>query len=225
MPVGAVFGGWRGGLAAWSVFAAATLAIWLPQTRRAAVPAEPGARTAGLTRSPVAWAVTPLFATQSVLAFVVMAWLPTVYLDAGFAPDEAGALLAAALLVGVPVYFAVPVLGALGAGTTVAEIAGLTGLLLRPETTPWLWAVLIGIGGGAFPLTLALFSMRTRTAADTAALSAMVQTAGYLLVASGPFAVGVLRDVTGSWTMPISLLLAICAAQTARFFSAGNHAS
>ncbi|MFI0482299.1 MFS transporter [Actinomadura sp. 9N215] len=229
VPAGDAVGGWRGGLASWSVLAAVTLAIWLPQTRRSVAPAEPRAPATAMMRSPVAWAVTLLFATQSVLAFVVMAWLPTIYLDAGFPPDRAGTLLAVALLVGVPVYFVVPVLaarlrrqGALGAGMTAVQIVGLTGLLLRPESVPWLWAMLIGIGGGVFPLTLALFSMRTRTATETATLSAMAQSAGYLLAALGPFTIGVLRDVTGSWTTPLSLLIAICLVQAALSFSAGK---
>ncbi|TDB88458.1 MFS transporter [Actinomadura sp. KC216] len=229
VPIGDAAGGWRGGLAAWSVLAAAALAIWLPQMRRSHAPAEPRAPVAAMIRSPVAWAVTLLFATQSVLAFVVMAWLPTIYIDAGFAPGEAGTLLAVALLVGVPVYFVVPVLaarlrrqGSLGAGMTAVQIVGLAGLLLRPESVPWLWAVLIGIGGGVFPLTLALFSMRTRTATDTATLSAMAQSAGYLLAALGPFTIGVLRDVTDSWTTPVSVLMAICVVQAALSFSAGK---
>ncbi|RFS84563.1 MFS transporter [Actinomadura spongiicola] len=229
VPLGATLGGWRGGLASWAVLAAATLALWLPRTRRTAAPAESRAPVTAMLRSPVAWAVTLLFGTQSVLAFVVMAWLPTIYTDAGFAPDEAGTLLAVALLVGVPVYFVVPVLaarlrrqGALGAGMTVVQIVGLVGLLLSPGTLPWLWAVLVGIGGGVFPLTLALFSMRTRSAADTATLSAMAQSVGYLLAALGPFTVGVLRDVTGSWSTPILLLVAICVVQSALSYCAGR---
>ncbi|WP_067469853.1 MFS transporter [Actinomadura macra] len=229
VPVGRVLGGWRGGLAAWSVLAAATLVVWLPQVRRGTPPAEPRALKTSMMRSPVAWAVTLLFATQSVLAFVVMAWLPTIYIDAGFTPDEAGTLLAVALLVGVPVYFVVPILaarlrrqGGLGAGMTAIQIVGLLGLLFHPASLPWLWAVLIGIGGGVFPLTLALFSMRTRTATDTAALSAMAQSIGYLLAALGPFTVGVLRDATGSWSTPVSLLVGICVVQAVLSFSAGR---
>ncbi|QXJ19688.1 MFS transporter [Actinomadura graeca] len=229
VPAGEVAGGWRGGLAVWSVLAAVTLLVWLPRMRRTATPSETRVLVTAMMRSPVAWAVTLLFATQSVLAFVVMAWLPTIYIDAGFAPGEAGTLLAVALLVGVPVYFAVPVLaarmrrqGVLGAGMTVLQIIGLMGLLLHPEWVPWLWAALIGIGGGVFPLTLALFSMRTRTAADTATLSAMAQSVGYLLAAFGPFAVGVLRDATGSWSTPVTLLVAICVIQAVLSFSAGK---
>ncbi|MBB4699601.1 CynX/NimT family MFS transporter [Sphaerisporangium siamense] len=229
VPAGDVLGGWRGGLAVWSVLAAAALAVWLPLTRRGAAPAEPRARTSALTRSPVAWTVTLLFATQSLLAFVVMAWLPTIYLDIGYTPGEAGTLLAVALVVGVPVYFAVPILaarmrrqGAFGVGMTAVHVAGLLGLLLRPESVPWLWALFIGVGGGVFPLTLALFSMRTRTAEDTAALSAMAQSVGYLLAAFGPFTVGLLREATGSWSVPVALLVAICVVQAALCLGAGR---
>ncbi|MFI0425180.1 MFS transporter [Spongiactinospora sp. 9N601] len=229
VPAGDLLGGWRGGLAVWAVPATAAILLWLPQLRRGAVTAETHAPMSSVLRSPVAWGVTLLFATQSVLAYVVMAWLPTIYLDAGFTPGEAGALLAIALLVGVPVYFAIPILavrmrrqGGLGAWMTALQIAGLLGLLLFPRHLPWLWALLIGVGGGVFPLTLALFSMRTRTAADTAALSAMAQSVGYLLAAAGPFAVGVLRDTNGSWSMPVMFLVTICVAQAVLCIGVGR---
>ncbi len=229
VPIGTVAGGWRGGLAIWSVLAAAALVVWLPRARRRAGPAETGMSMRVMARSPVAWAVTLLFATQSVLAFVVMAWLPAIYHDAGFTSGAAGALLAVSVLAGVPVYFVVPVLasrmrsqGWLGAGLTACEILGLAGLLARPTTAPWLWALLIGVGGGVFPLTLALFGLRTRSAADTAALSALAQSGGYLLAAGGPFLVGVLRDATGSWSGPILLMIAVCVLQTGLSFAAGR---
>jgi CP family cyanate transporter-like MFS transporter len=36
----------------------------------------------------------------------------------------------------------------------------------------------------------------------------MAQSVGYLLAAGGPFVFGVLRDATGSWKVPLALLLA-----------------
>jgi CP family cyanate transporter-like MFS transporter len=41
----------------------------------------------------------------------------------------------------------------------------------------------------------------------------MAQSAGYVLAAAGPFAVGALRDLTGGWTVPILLLLALLVVQ------------
>ncbi|MBB5959833.1 CP family cyanate transporter-like MFS transporter [Saccharothrix tamanrassetensis] len=229
VPVGTITGGWRGGLAAWSVLAAAALLAWLPLARRRTAPAEAAMSVRVLMRSPVAWVVTLLFATQSLLAFAVMAWLPTVYHDAGFSFSEAGALLSVSVLAGVPVYFVVPVLasrlrtqGCLGAGLTACQLVGLTGLLASPATVPWLWALLIGVGGGVFPLTLALFSLRTRSTAGTAALSALAQSGGYLVAAGGPFLVGVLRDATGSWSVPILFMIVICLLQVGLSFAAGK---
>ncbi|TCO55798.1 MFS transporter [Actinocrispum wychmicini] len=229
VPIAGITGGWRGGLAVWSVLAVVALLAWLPQVRRSVRPAEAGVSARAMMRSPVAWAVTLLFATQSLLAFVVMAWLPAMYRDAGFSSAQAGVLLAVTVLIGVPVYVLVPVLatrmrgqGYLGVGLTVFQILGLTGLLEAPATVPWLWAVLIGVGGGVFPLVLTLFSLRTRSTADTATLSALAQGGGYLLAAGGQFLLGVLRDTTGSWSRPILVMIGVCLAQVALSFAAGR---
>ena len=43
----------------------------------------------------------------------------------------------------------------------------------------------------------------------TAALSGFTQATGYLLAFPGPFGVGILHDVSGGWTVPLLVLLAI----------------
>jgi MFS transporter, CP family, cyanate transporter len=81
-------------------------------------------------------------------------------------------------------------------------------VLLAPTAAPYLWVILIGIGqGSCFALGLNLFVLRTRGVAESARLSAMAQGVGYVLSAFGPLLVGVLRDVTRSWTVPLGLLL------------------
>jgi CP family cyanate transporter-like MFS transporter len=93
---------------------------------------------------------------------------------------------------------------------TVATLAGLTGVMIAPSGAPYLWVVLLGIGqGGSFGLGLLLFSLRTRTTAATARLSAQAQTVGYLLAATGPLLVGALHDVTDSWSVPVALLIVL----------------
>jgi len=47
----------------------------------------------------------------------------------------------------------------------------------------------------------------------TARLSAMAQSIGYTICAFGPLSVGVLHDVTGSWTLPLVLLLVLVVPQ------------
>jgi MFS transporter, CP family, cyanate transporter len=89
-------------------------------------------------------------------------------------------------------------------------------VLLAPTAAPYLWAVLIGIGqGAAFALALHLFVLRTRQVHETARLSAMAQTVGYVISAFGPLLVGLVHDATGSWTAPLLLLLALLVPQLA----------
>jgi MFS transporter, CP family, cyanate transporter len=91
---------------------------------------------------------------------------------------------------------------------------GLAGVLLAPMAAPYLWVALLGVGQGAcFALGLNLFVQRTRRVADTARVSAMAQGIGYTLCAVGPLLVGVLHDVSGTWTAPLVLLLALLVPQ------------
>lgn len=220
VPLAEATGGWRGGLLAWSVLAVVALVVWLPFCRhRGRV--RGGSARRSLLREPVAWAVTVVFAIQSVCAYVVMSWLPSIYVDAGFSHATAGLLLAVSILVGVPVFLVVPSMAARSRsqGTLIAVLslllaAGFLGLWLAPVAGAWAWAVLLGVGGGVFPVTLTLFALRTDSPEDTAALSAMAQCVGYGLAAAGPFLVGLLREVTGGWGLPLALLVAACLVQT-----------
>lgn len=228
VPVADVAGSWRAGLGIWAVIALAALLAWAPYCRDADHTAR-GRRGPMLWRSPVAWAVTLIFATQGVAAYVVMSWLPSMYLDAGFSHERSGLLLAVSILVGVPVFLVMPSVavrlrsqGHLLAVLSLLMAAGFLGMWLAPVGGAWLWAVLLGVGGGIFPVVLTLFSLRAADAAATAALSSMGQSVGYLLAAGGPFAVGLLRDATGSWTVPLVLLVGLMLAQIPIGYAAGR---
>ena len=93
----------------------------------------------------------------------------------------------------------------IGFGTLA--VAGYLGLLLAPATVPWLWAVLLGLSGFAFPTAIALIAARTHNPHVTAQLSGFVQPVGYLLAGIGPFAVGLLHELTGGWTVVLLLLM------------------
>ncbi|WP_292652587.1 MFS transporter [Nocardioides sp.] len=228
VPIANAAGSWRVGLGVWAVLAVVALVAWLPYLREREVRSGGRARVS-LWREPVAWAVTLLFGTQSLFAYVVMSWLPSIYADAGFSHATAGLLLAVSILVGVPVYFLAPTLairassqGHLIGVLTALLAVGFAGLLLAPVAGAWLWAVLLGVGGAVFPVTLTLFSIRTATTAGTTALSSMAQSIGYLLAAGGPFVVGLLHESTGSWSVPIALLLGLAVVQVCAGYVAGR---
>ena len=90
---------------------------------------------------------------------------------------------------------------------------GYLGLVLAPHAGALAWAVLVGVGTTTFPLILTLIGLRARTSEGTAALSGFTQSAGYLIAGIGPFAVGVLHDGSGGWTVPLLVLLVLLVPQ------------
>jgi MFS transporter, CP family, cyanate transporter len=212
--------GWSKALAMWGVLALVAVPIWawLAFRERSLTPTEApdvADPTLRIFRSRTALAMATLFGVQSMHAYVQFGWLPQIYRDAGLSASSAGAMQAMLTAFGIvgallmPTVIArspnlMPWMGAFG----VALFAGYLGLLLVPATLPWVWALLLGFSGFAFPTTIAMLTARTRDHAITARLSGFVQPAGYLLAAVGPFLVGLLHAATDSWTVPIMLLMA-----------------
>ncbi|MBP3037781.1 hypothetical protein J2M53_16195 [Arthrobacter sp. zg-ZUI100] len=142
--------------------------------------------------------------------------------DAGLTQSQAGLAVAVLAALGIPGGLIMPSLVArargLGfyiTGLAACTAAGYLGLLLAPTQAPWLWAVLLGLGGFAFPTALALLTARSRDPQITAELSGFCQPVGYLLAAAGPFAIGALHQATGSWTAPLIILIAASAVMAA----------
>ncbi len=88
---------------------------------------------------------------------------------------------------------------------------------------PWLWAVVLGLSGFAFPTAIALITARSRDPRVTARLSGFVQPVGYVLAAVGPFAVGLIRDLTEGWTLVLVLLMASGVAMTLAGLRVSTH--
>src|SRR5699024_9660864 len=78
---------------------------------------------------------------------------------------------------------------------------------LAPVQGAWLWAVLVGVGSGVFPLALTLIGLRARTSRGTVALSGFAQSTGYLIAAAGPVLIGASYDLTGGVHLPLSRLI------------------
>ncbi len=223
-PLRAAAGGPLPSLAAWLVPAVVGLLVWLPWARRGDGGAGPGpAGLAVLLRDRVGLAVTAFFGLQSLAFYTMLAWLPSVLRDAGVAATEAGAVLAVAAALGVPVAFVVPRLAVrrpdqrrLVVLVALPSAAGLLGLLTAPAAAPWLWSSLLGLGtGAAFPLALTMVVLRSRDSAQAARLSAVAQGAGYLVCAAGPFGIGLVHAATGGWTVSLLVLLGLLGAQVA----------
>jgi CP family cyanate transporter-like MFS transporter len=226
---GLVGHGWRGGLGAWAAPVLVALVSRLPLVRQAHVPDEP-APGGALRWDPLAWRVTAFFGLQSLSFYAVLAWLPSIYRDHGYSAVSAGLLLSVSGLAQIPVALFLPGLAIRAvdqrvhaAVCTLLIAVGLAGILAAPTSAPYLWTILLGIGqGGTFAVGLTLFVLRTGVAADTARLSAMAQTFGYLIAAFGPLLVGTVHDATRSWTAPLVLLLVLLVPQLVSGVLAGR---
>lgn len=235
VPISEATGSWRYGLGTWACTAVIALLPWLFLARGERPMA---ASTAGgqrrltmrdLAHSPIAWALALYFGLQSTQAYVAFGWLAQIYRDAGLDAAYAGFLMSLLPIAGIPMSLAIPTIAArlpdqrlvvLGCG--ISYVLGYVGLLIAPASAALLWVLLIGLGGGAFPLSLTMIGLRARSSEVTVRLSGFAQSVGYLLAAAGPLTVGALYGATGGWTIPIGLLLALVVPQVIAGMFAGR---
>ncbi|QXI27580.1 CynX/NimT family MFS transporter [Pseudomonas vanderleydeniana] len=198
---------WSLGLAFWVVPALVAALVWLPQVGSRQGAHQAAYRVRGLLRDPLAWQVTLYMGLQSSLAYIVFGWLPSVLIGRGLTPTQAGIVLSGSILVQLISSLAAPWLATRGKDQRLAilvvmllTLGGLFGCLYAPLEGLWGWAIVLGLGqGGTFSLALTLIVLRSRDAHVAANLSSMAQGIGYTLASMGPFAVGLVHDLTGGW--------------------------
>jgi CP family cyanate transporter-like MFS transporter len=211
-------------LGLWALPALLAAVVWLPQIRYRTEPppAVPGTRAAraSMHRHALAWQVAGFMGLQSMVYYATLSWLPTLFQDRGVSATSAGGLLALMNLGNAITAMLMPVLAQrardqrlLVAATAAAMAAGLCGSAFAPTGGAVAWTLLLGLGQGS-SLALAIFFTMARAPdpVTAASLSGFAQSAGYLIATIGPLAVGFLHTASGSWTLPVLLLLGITAA-------------
>jgi CP family cyanate transporter-like MFS transporter len=222
VPLSNALGDWRSGLMVWSLTAAVAAVPWVALVRED----RPGEDLEEVPDSPIGlgqvahtrlgWLMAAFFGLQSLQAYSIFGWFADIYRDAGFSGSTAGLLLGVITAVSIPTSFVVPALAGrlasvawLVVGFFGCYVVGYVGMIVAPVGGAWLWAVLVGLGTATFPLVLTLIGLRARTAAGTVGLSGFTQSVGYLMAALGPFAVGLLHDLSDGWTLPLLALTAL----------------
>jgi MFS transporter, CP family, cyanate transporter len=225
-------------LGVWALPAALAVLLWLPQLRYRTGPAPAAADGAAAAaragvkvyRFALTWQVTAFMALQSLLYYAALSWLPTIFQDRGASAVTAGNLLALMGVGNLAASLIVPVLAqrrpsqrGLVVPSLIGTAAGLAGALWAPLGSAPLWVLVLGVSQGSC-LGLAIFFMLARAPnADVAAsLSAFAQSVGYLVASAGPLVVGLVHSATGSWNLPMVLLLVLCAAELAVGLLAGR---
>ena len=224
-------------LGIWALPVAVAALAWLPQWRFRTAPA--GARPPEqrrllkVSRYLLAWQVMGFMGLQSLIYYATLSWLPTLFRDRGADPVHAGTLLALMNIGNAVTLMLIPVLAHrtrdqrwLVALTVASSAVGLAGAWFAPMGGAAIWVVLLGFGqGAALGLAVYFTVARAPDPVSSASLSAFAQGAGYLVATTGPLAVGFLHTATGSWTVPIVVLLAVLAAELAVGWGAGRPAA
>ncbi len=219
-------------LGVWAVPAALAVLLWLPQLRYRGVdspPPAPGARIK-VYRYALAWQVTAFMGLQSLLYYAALSWLPTIFADRGTSAVTAGNLLALMGVGNLATSLIVPVIAhrspgqrALVVPSLIGTAVGLAGSLWAPVDQAPLWVLVLGVSQGSC-LALAIFFMMARSPDPgvAASLSGFSQSVGYLVAATGPLAVGLIHTATGSWNLPMALLLVLAGGELAAGILAGR---
>jgi MFS transporter, CP family, cyanate transporter len=212
---------WRAALAVFAVPAIAAAVLWLPPVARERTVVR-HAQSFGFHNFARSWSLAAYFGLQAMSFYCGLTWLPTILQHEGYSETAAGSLLALVSALQLAPAMLVPVVASRlrNQRPTLLVVvsftaAGFLGLLLAPGAAV-VWMIVIGLGqGGSLGLGLILPVLRGAGAAAVAALTALTLSAGYLLASVGPTLLGLARDVSGGWTVPLIALIAITLAELA----------
>jgi CP family cyanate transporter-like MFS transporter len=218
---------WRQPFAFWGVVATLVFLLWVValrpwRTGDTMSSAAADVRAAMVSWSPWrdrgAWITAALFAAQGLVYYLLVAWLPAIYHEAGLDAAATAGLFAVYNVATLPAILFFPSwsdrLGRRRPPIFVAAVlgtVGVVGLLVAPTAGPWLWAW-PAMAGAAVSGLLAMSLVLPADIAPrgfTGAAAGMVLGIGYAASAAGPVIAGVVRDVTGSFQAALLLLVGL----------------
>ena len=214
---------WRIALAMWGIFpliAAVILILRMPvllDERKKVFKKIDASPTGTLWRSPLAWAVTLYMGLQSLIPYTLFAWLPAILIDKGFGENEAGWVMTIYQLGLLPTTFLAPLIAyryasqrEIGVVSGLLWAVGLIGILFLSSNWIIPFLIITGIGAGTtFSLAMMFFVLRTNTVVQSAQLSGMAQSVGYIVAAGGPLFLGMMSEYMGSWNLPLIILIIV----------------
>jgi CP family cyanate transporter-like MFS transporter len=218
----AVDGDWRRTLALISIVSIVSLVAWLFFVRgeQELRPRDQPARRLPW-RAPTAWLLILVFGLQSILFYGVGAWLPNIFVEKGWTPDAAGALVAVFNGVGLVTTIGLPLVadrfGARRQQLTLSSIVAVVVfvMLIAAPDLAFLWVAILGLSLGAvFPLVLTLPLDVASDPAEVGSVAALMLLGGYVLSAVGPVLLGAARDLTGDFGTSLVLLVALAVVLT-----------
>ncbi|CAM2943883.1 MFS transporter [Vibrio rarus] len=209
--------GWQLALLFNLVFALAALVIWFAtdntndqHNRQQLISIK------SLLKSTVAWQVTLALGFNSFTFYSFAAWLPKLLLDHGMNEIQAGyvygLLQLSTMLPGIvliPILSRVKNTQRVFITTSLGVVLAVLGLIIAPQFAAF-WTVLFGFCNcSTFVVAISLVGLRTHSASQAAALSAMSQSIGYAIATLGPPLLGYLYQLSHSWFLPLLCVMFI----------------
>ena len=210
---------WQSALGIWGVLAFVAVLFWWLFVLRHIKPQDHVASTGTKTRMPwtnkKAWLLTLTFGLMAMLFYSITAWLPEIIQGMGYSKSYAASALTVFVVVQIPVSLVLPILlrkfPSRRLWLSVAALLQLVGLvMLASSIEPLVATFFIGLGaGGLFSLNILLPLDATDNPQEAAAWSAMTQSVGYVIGATGPLILGWIHDATDSFSAAIVGLIVI----------------
>lgn len=216
--------GWHIALCIWAVLVVLAIVFWIPNTGMRFDDGSTSGRPArrhSVAASPITWYITLYMGFQSMVFYFSVAWFSTILQSFGYTPQTSGILNMAMMLCGLPGSFLMPIIASKtkhqslwGAFIGLLFIIGTIGLMYA-YTIVGLVVTIITFGfgtGGCIAFCMVLFGLHTHNAEDATSLSSLAQGVGYIFAAVAPVLIGRVYDATGSWTVPLIIMIVVAAA-------------
>ncbi|WP_281541726.1 CynX/NimT family MFS transporter [Maribacter aestuarii] len=225
--------GWRGSLVVWGVPSLLALFVWMPQVPKLTKSSSDRSFKEAmkkLSSSRLAWNVALFMGLQSMVFYIILAWLPVILQSRGYDAAFAGWMLSLSQATGIIGSLVIPyVAGKQKNQRTIVtvlvllEAVSLLGILLPEFGLIAVWVSLLGIVlGGTFGLALLFLVLRSRDTDGATELSGMAQSVGYLVAATGPMLFGGIFDLTGDWDYALLFLFLVAAIKLYMGLGAGK---
>lgn len=203
-----------------SAVAIVAIVFWVPNLRynqRDTDKATERTNYSSVWTQSLGWLITSFFGLQSLVYYSLITWLPSILETHGISTIFASNLLTILQLSGLPCSFIVPFLSVRKGGLKTLLTMLFIGYAVAPlgyliSTSSAVFLVIItivtGFGSGlAFNMAVIFFTEKTTNPSQTAEVSGMAQSAGYLLAAIGPVMFGYIENTVHSWNMIIFILI------------------
>jgi CP family cyanate transporter-like MFS transporter len=210
-------GDWRRSLLVISIVSLLSIGAWLLLVRGNPPERHLAARVPTLPwRHGTAWLLVAAFGLQSLMYYGTVSWLPNVFVEHGWSTASAGSLVAVYNGIGLVTTLGLPLVADRFGGrrqqlvaASVVATATLLGIIVAPVLAV-LWVAFLGLALGAvFPLVLTLPLDVADVPGEVGSVAALMLLGGYVLSALGPFAMGAVRDLSGSFNASLWMLVAV----------------